>query len=400
MKDKILTMFFDINRWTKAIEKGVLKDIRKSELIKLTEEPTRIRMAEAMLNGKYQITPPHIAQIPKDNGEFRTVYVNEPIDRIILSIANDLLFDLMPEMIHPACKSYQVGIGCGKVVLEVSHTIVNMKSDGVISILEEDDPIFQAIIIQGTIPNRRLFRRWVMAQMFRIIYITTNTHGAYKPIGVSEVIRNMGYEYQWKMLNNELYAQHKMMQNGDVDNFRDRNRWFNKRVVLDMAKDYIEKLKKRFEKLKLRKCKGVPYKRINSQNIFVDDFNKKVIKPLLFAVHKIQHAENTYELWHSVQEFNKRRIKMHWDTPQNAAWLDAYKGAGAFFTMQNMIRFHNCVIIDDNGKTLSKNASLAFLNKKAKLYENREGWRLIGMLKKTLDDNNIDVVAKMKEWRK
>lgn len=52
------------------------------------------------------------------------------------------------------------------------------------------------------------------------------------------------------------------------------------------------------------------------------------------------------------------------------------------------------------GKTLSKNASLAFLNKKAKLYENREGWRLIGMLKKMLDDNNIDVVAKMKEWRK
>lgn len=311
MKDKILTMFFDINRWTKAIEKGVLKDIRKSELIKLTEEPTRIRMAEAMLNGKYQITPPHIAQIPKDNGEFRTVYVNEPIDRIILSIANDLLFDLMPEVIH-----------------------------------------------------------------------------------------SMGYEYQWKMLNNELYAQHKMMQNGDVDNFRDRNRWFNKRVVLDMAKDYIEKLKKRFEKLKLRKCKGIPYKRINGQNIFVDDFDRKIIKPLLFAVHKIQHAGNTYELWHSVQEFNKRRIKMHWDTPQNAAWLDAYKGSGAFFTMQNMIRFHNCVVIDDNGKTLGKNASLAFLNKKAKLYENREGWRLIGMLKKMLDDNNIDVVAKMKEWRK
>ena len=274
------------------------------------------------------------------------------------------------------------------------------KRDGVISILKEDDPIFQAIIIQGTIPNRQLFRRWVMAQMFRIIYITTNTHGAYKPIGVSEVIRSMGYEYQWKMLNNELYAQHKMMQNADVDNFRDRNRWFNKRVVLDMAKDYIEKLKKRFEELKLRKCKGLPYKRINGQNIFVDDFDRKIIKPLLFAVHKIQHAENTYELWHSVQEFNKRRIKMHWDIPQNAAWLDAYKGSGAFFTMQNMIRFHNCVIIDDNGKTLSKNASLAFLNKKAKLYENREGWRLIGMLKKMLDDNNIDVVAKMKEWRK
>lgn len=274
------------------------------------------------------------------------------------------------------------------------------KRDGVISILKEDDPIFQAIIIQGTIPNRQLFRRWVMAQMFRIIYISTRTYGAYKPIGVSEVIRSMGYEYQWKMLNNELYAQHKMMQNGDVDNFRDRNRWFNKKVVLDMAKDYIEKLKKRFEELKLRKCKGIPYKRINGQNIFVDDFDKKVIRPLLFAVHKIQHAENTYEFWRAVQEFNKRRIKMHWEALQSAAWLDAYKGSGAFFTMQNMIRFHNCVIIDDNGKTLSKNTSLAFLNKKAKLYENREGWRLIGLLKKMLDDNNIDVAAKISEWRK
>lgn len=28
-KDRILQMFFDIGRWTKAIEKGVGKDIRK-----------------------------------------------------------------------------------------------------------------------------------------------------------------------------------------------------------------------------------------------------------------------------------------------------------------------------------------------------------------------------------
>lgn len=148
MKDKILTMFFDINRWTKAIEKGVLKDIRKSELIKLTEESTRIRMAEAMLSGKYQITPPHTAQIPKDNGEFRTVYVNEPIDRIILSIANDLLFDLMPEMIHPACKSYQTGIGCGKVVLEVSHTIVGMKSNSHVGWKSDLSKYFDSVPIQ------------------------------------------------------------------------------------------------------------------------------------------------------------------------------------------------------------------------------------------------------------
>ena len=44
MEDKILKMFFDIDRWTKAIDKGVGKDIRKSELIKLCTEGTRAAM--------------------------------------------------------------------------------------------------------------------------------------------------------------------------------------------------------------------------------------------------------------------------------------------------------------------------------------------------------------------
>lgn len=85
-------MFFDIGRWEKAIEKGVFKDIRKDQLILLTDEHTRLEIADAMLKGRYQISPPHTAQIPKENGEYRTVYVNEPIDRVLLSIANDLLF--------------------------------------------------------------------------------------------------------------------------------------------------------------------------------------------------------------------------------------------------------------------------------------------------------------------
>lgn len=130
MSDKILTMFFDFDRWTSAIEKGVFKDIRKDQLILLTDEHTRLQMAEAILNGKYEISPPHTARIPKEGGEFRTVYVNEPIDRVLLGIANDLLFELMPGMIHPSCKSYQTGIGCGMVVTEVSRTISAVRSGG------------------------------------------------------------------------------------------------------------------------------------------------------------------------------------------------------------------------------------------------------------------------------
>ena len=130
MADKILQMFFEKERWTKAIEKGVTKDIRKDQLILLTDEHTRIKIADAMLKGSYEISHPHTAQILKENGEFRTVYVNEPIDRVILSIANDLLFDLMPEMVHSSCKSYQTGVGCGKIVTEVSRKIVTVENNG------------------------------------------------------------------------------------------------------------------------------------------------------------------------------------------------------------------------------------------------------------------------------
>lgn len=148
MSDKILQMFFDIGRWEKAIEKGVLKDIRKDQLILLTSEHTRVNIADAMLKGKYEISPPHTAQIPKDNGEFRTVYVNEPIDRVILSIANDLLFDLMPEMVHVSCKSYQTGIGCGKVVTEVSNKMVATEKDGYLGWKSDLSKYFDSVPIR------------------------------------------------------------------------------------------------------------------------------------------------------------------------------------------------------------------------------------------------------------
>ena len=148
MNDKILQMFFDIDRWTKAIDKGVGKDIKKSELIKLCTEGTRAAMYKAMKEGKYEIAPPHTALIPKDNGEFRTVYVNEPIDRIVLSIANDLLFELVPEMIHPSCKSYQTGIGCGKVVKEASRRISQAKTGEVLGWKSDLSKYFDSVPIR------------------------------------------------------------------------------------------------------------------------------------------------------------------------------------------------------------------------------------------------------------
>jgi hypothetical protein len=58
----------------------------------------------------------------------RIVYVNEHVDRIFLSIVNNLFFEMFPEFVHKSCKSYQSGIGCGKIVQEVSREMVKVKS--------------------------------------------------------------------------------------------------------------------------------------------------------------------------------------------------------------------------------------------------------------------------------
>lgn len=128
MDDKILKMFFDGGRWEYAIAKGVGKDVPKNVLYQLCKPEVRLAMYEAISNGKYEIAPPHTALIPKDTpGEFRTVYVNEAADRVLLSIANDLLFELMADRVHPRCKSYLKGVGCGRVVQEASAAIVATK---------------------------------------------------------------------------------------------------------------------------------------------------------------------------------------------------------------------------------------------------------------------------------
>ena len=124
MQDILLQKFFEKERWEQALEFGVDKHIDKGELRKLTTPQVRLALYNAIITDNYEIAPPHQVNIPKDNGDMRTVYVNENIDRIFLSIANNLFFELFPEFVHRCCKSYQTGIGCGKIVQQVSKQVV------------------------------------------------------------------------------------------------------------------------------------------------------------------------------------------------------------------------------------------------------------------------------------
>lgn len=130
MTDILLQEFFKKERWESAIEIGVDKHIDKGELRLLLTPEVRLQLYNAIVSDNYAISPPRVALIPKDEpGKFREVMICENVDRIVLSIINNMFFELFPEYVHDSCYSYRSGIGCGRVVKKVSSECVKIKGD-------------------------------------------------------------------------------------------------------------------------------------------------------------------------------------------------------------------------------------------------------------------------------
>ena len=270
------------------------------------------------------------------------------------------------------------------------------------------DEVGKHIVEGGYVSNWKLFRRWVMSQMFHMLRDMDKNGRTF-----NEVLQHKGYEYQWRMLENELYAQMKMAAHGDHENAGARNRWFGGFVAADMAYDYIKKLRKYVDNnliYKVKKdshgnvkkaykhtCKGNPYVRLQNEDIFVADLEKKVYAPLGNLARKMYDSNTYKEVYDAVHEFNKKRKHLAWDTKQSDAFINAYKGSGSYYTMRNLIMFHGARFMK-NGRKMSETDSLKELESKANLYD-EEGWRMLGVLKQLIKDNNISVQGKILEWK-
>ena len=263
--------------------------------------------------------------------------------------------------------------------------------NGNLEIVKDDDPIFAAILNGGTVPNSQLFRRWVMAQVFHML-ATGNFTWA---------LQKKGYTYQWKMMLDEMEAQAKMWLRSDFENFAQRNRYFNKKCIITIAADYIDRLCDHIRNLPRKLCKGIPYIRLKGKNIFIEDIMAKVIQPLELIKFRMDNSNDPVELYKQLVNFFNL-VKNTWlayDIPMAAAFKDSYKGAGAYFTMRNLILFHGAKFRADNGHFLSQKQSLAVLESKAEEYKT-EGWRLFGVMKKLIEDNHISISRKIAEWHK
>ena len=266
----------------------------------------------------------------------------------------------------------------------------------------QPDPIAEQIITNGYVRNTKLHRRFVMAQMFHMLNYKSYDG---KLAGYTDYLNLMyGYDYTLKMMLEEVKVLSRI-EISDKESFDERSHFFTKEVVLEVLCDYVEKLKAYVDTLPTKKCKGVPYKKVNGMNVFVDDLAKKIFHPLMSEITYMKYAKSYSALYGFLKEFVDNIIKLPYDTPKSKAWVDAFKGAGAYYTLKNLVMYHGCTIPVEAYRPYDRaTVVLQYKGHKAmealhvKLDEYKgEGWRMFALMKKVIKDNDFNFDKKMAE---
>lgn len=257
----------------------------------------------------------------------------------------------------------------------------------------KDDPIATQIIEDGYVRNTKLHRRWVMAQMFHALNYTSYNGSE---TGFNAYLKNMyGYHYTLTMMLDEIKVLSKLEQR-DVESFEERKHFFTREVIVDVLNDYVNKLTKYIDGLPNKNCKGVPYKRIKGENIFNSDIDRRIFAPIERQVERIRYARSYEDIYRIMNSFMACAIKLPFETPKSKAWIDAYKGEGAYYTLKNLIMFHECGVETSAGESVFGIDAMNYLYSKLDEYC-REGWRMFAFMKKVIEDNEFDFYAEMDE---
>ena len=249
--------------------------------------------------------------------------------------------------------------------------LVIKMTDGKPSLVPDDDPIFASIMASDTIPEHRLYRRWVMAQMYRLL-----THR-------SKSIRKRGSHYMWNMTLEEYRVQAILFKN-DPEAFAERRMWFSGTLPKKMIRWYLQ----RFEAEYIN-YEAIDYFRTPYYSAFMK--MQKISK----RIGGVKSPDKLYELF---KEFNdiRRSLKLK----QKAicpVWYGCYLAAGAYFTLKNLALFHG---LKYHGST-GEEAVAKIMEKSQYFAERGESHKMYSVFLRILADNKIDkdaMEAKRHEW--
>ena len=286
-------------------------------------------------------------------------------------------------------------VGGNADVLSALMTIVNKIDDG------------------GYLDVDGIVRRWIPSQCLQMVYSKAGFH---------EELKSRGYDYSWKVLVDELKKQRKFYAAKDFDELNDRNRWYNNKVAVDMATEYIGALQDYVGQLREHSHKGRIYINVRcawmnkGQGVHLDELPAFWNK-LWTAQRKISSAKTPSTLYDAVARFNNLRQQIKF-TPRgekiSTSFTNAYKAAGCYYTMKDLIMFEGCLMkVNADGDTYSpsyrkpvrnfveKEESLKALDRTANEVASSvtcSGYTMLGLLKDFLDYNNFNFDKTKAKW--
>lgn len=255
----------------------------------------------------------------------------------------------------------------------------------------------QEIFESGYVKNTKLYRRWIMAQTMRML-----EHDG----GWSKALHNYNYKYTLDMMLEEVRVL-SILEKDDKEAFEERSQFFTRDVIMKVLKDHEDKItkyvKKTYFKNRLNETVTIyPYGMFLSFNAF-EVYQRRMLQNLYLMLNREASYMSIYAALSNYMKADKIRLPK--DTSKSSAWIDAYKKAGAYYTLQNLIKFHGCVIknyhdIKGNLRKVGKanfNMYYSLMILDDLLMGEYEGWRFHALLKKVIEDNNFDFHARMKE---
>lgn len=256
-----------------------------------------------------------------------------------------------------------------------------------------NDDVVKDIHEKSWISNARLFRRWIMAQTLRMMYEPFYNYRTNElEVGWNAYFNaHYDYNYQFSMLQKELRTL-SIIEYKDREAFKERINFFNKEVVIATCRHYMKKLHSFIYHQPMKKWHGNYYYVIKKPyNAYVRACNvhTMIFQPLEAIIHSMEMAMNYTELYHYFVKFCCDMVRLDPDTPKCSVWKDAFKGAGAYYTLKNGVMFHDMRIIGRDVKDVKKNLDYLAICLKMWGGSNNETWRFHIMLKNYCDQTNF-----------
>ena len=259
--------------------------------------------------------------------------------------------------------------------------------------VDKTDSVVQEIYENGYVKNEKLHRRWITAQTMRLLgwyYGVTKMKSWNGSLYTKdEWTNNVNAKYNWtyifKMLKNEYNSL------AHLKGISFREEIFSPNLLHIIFDEYIKCLREYFDRLRTKNCKGVPYKTIGGRNIFVSDFEKKVVTPMkLFFANDIQWSAKNKDykaLYYGLIVFlSKYFIKLPNSTPLSRTWVDMFKKAGAYYTMENLVKYSGLKLVNyKTDEVLNRDDSLKYLEE----CKSQQGYKLLALLKRSLEVNDF-----------